>query len=173
MKSSKRAGVLLAFALAAAIGAWSLSPFQVHAQTKPPARTQPTAKAQPAAKPQSPLVRPASAAERPPREVTMTGRVVSLHAAMTGQFASPDQAKSTADNLRAGVPAALETPTGLVVLGQGAAGAGRTLMPLAFQDVEVQGKLYEKGGVRYLDITSAKAVEKDDGDDDPDEGDGE
>jgi len=27
--------------------------------------------------------------------------------------------------------------------------------------------------VRYLDITSAKAVEKDDGDDDPDEGDGE
>ena len=65
------------------------------------------------------------------------------------------------------------TPTGLVVLGQGTAGAGKTLIPLAFQDVEVQGKLYEKGGVKYLDITSAEAVEKDDGDDDPDEGDGE
>ena len=167
MKSSKRAGVLLAFALVAAIGAWSLSPFQVHAQTKPPAKTQP------AVKPQSVPARPPSVAERPPREVTMTGRVVSLHAAMTGQFASRDQAKSTADNIRAGVPAALETPTGLVVLGQGTAGAGKTLIPLAFQDVEVQGKLYEKGGVRYLDITSAKAVEKDDGDDDPDEGDGE
>ena len=75
--------------------------------------------------------------------------------------------------IRLAVPAALETPTGLVVLGQGTAGAGKTLIPLAFQDVEVQGKLYEKGGVRYLDITSAKAVEKDDGDDDPDEGDGE
>jgi hypothetical protein len=109
--------------------------------------------------------------ERPPREVTMTGRVVSVHAFMTGQFASPDQAKSTADNIRAGVPAALDTPTGLILLGQGTTGVGRTLIPLAFQEVEVHGKLYEKGGAKYIDIASVEAVgadeeeEEDEGDD--------
>lgn len=88
----------------------------------------------------------------------MTGRVVSVHAFMTGQPASPDQAKSTADNLRSGVPAALDTPTGLILLGQGATGVGRTLIPLAFQEVEVHGKLYEKGGLKYIDIASVEAV---------------
>ena len=157
--------VILSVSFLAAVTAWCVWPSGVDAQAKPAVQTKPASKPVPG--------RPPMGGERPPREVTMTGRVVSVHAYMTGQFASPDQAKSTADNLRAGVPAALETPTGLVVLGQGTAGAGKTLIPLAFQDVEVQGKLYEKGGVKYLDITSAEAVEKDDGDDDPDEGDGE
>ena len=99
----------------------------------------------------------------------MTGRVVSVHAYMTGQFASPDQAKSTADNIRAGVPAALETPTGLILLGQGTTGVGRTLIPLAFQEVEVRGKLYEKGGLKYIDIASAEAVDAEE-DEEDDEG---
>ena len=97
--------------------------------------------------------------ERPPREVTMTGRVVSVHSFMTGQSASPDQTKGTADNLRAGVPAALDTPTGLILLGQGTTGVARTLIPYAFQEVEVHGKLYEKGGLKYIDIASVDAVE--------------
>ena len=102
----------------------------------------------------------------------MTGRVVSVHVFMTGQFASPDQAKSTADNIRAGVPAALDTPSGLILLGQGTTGAGRTLTPLAFQEVEVRGKLYEKGGVKYIDIASVEAVEAEEIEEE-DEGDGE
>lgn len=89
----------------------------------------------------------------------MTGRVVSVHAFMTGQSVSPDQARSTADNIRAGVPAALDTPTGLILLGQGTTGVGRTLIPLAFQEVVVHGKLYEKGGLKYIDIASVEAVE--------------
>jgi len=147
---TKITSVILSVGFLAAITAWCVVPSRVDAQAKPAAQTKPAPKPAPA---RSPAV-----AERPPREVTMTGRVVSVHAFMTGQPASPDQAKSTADNLRSGVPAALDTPTGLILLGQGATGVGRTLIPLAFQEVEVHGKLYEKGGLKYIDIASVEAV---------------
>lgn len=162
---TKITSVILSVGFLAALAAWCVLPTRVDAQAKPTARTKPAAKPAPA--------RPQVVAERPPREITMTGRVVSLHAYMTGQNVSPDQAKSTADNIRAGVPAALDTPTGLILLGQGTTGAGRTLIPLAFQQVEVKGKLYEKGGMKYIDITSIEAAAADDEEEDDSKDDGE
>ena len=153
--------VILSVSFLAAVTAWCVWPSGVDAQAKPAVQTKPASKPVPG--------RPPMGGERPPLEVTMTGRVVSVHAYMTGQFASPDQAKSTADNIRAGVPAALETPTGLILLGQGTTGVGRTLIPLAFQEVEVRGKLYEKGGLKYIDIASAEAVDAEE-DEEDDEG---
>ncbi len=154
--------VILTVGFLAAVSAWCVSPSRVVAQAKPTAQTKPAAKPLPG--------RPPVGGERPPREVTMTGRVVSVHAFMTGQSASPDQAKITADNIRAGVPAALDTPTGLILMGQGTTGVGRTLIPLAFQEVEVHGKLYEKGGVKYIDIASVEAVAADEEEEADEEG---
>lgn len=94
----------------------------------------------------------------PPRDVTLTGTVVDLHSFMTERYESSDKAKCTRDCIRAGVPAALETQEGLVVIGEGTKGAARTIMELAFQTAELKGKLYEKHGLRYIDITSAKAA---------------
>ncbi len=147
----KITSVMMSVGLLAALAAWCMVPSRVSAQAKP------TKQPHPASKPVT--SRPGMGGDRPPREVAMTGRVVSVHAFMTGQAASPDPAKITADNIRAGVPAALDTPTGLILLGQGAAGVGRTMIPLAYQEVEVHGKLYEKGGLKYIDIASVEAVE--------------
>lgn len=101
------------------------------------------------------------------KEVTLTGRVVDFHCFMTGQMPSADTAKCTADCIRAGVPIGLETSRGLIVLGMGIKGPAKTLLPFALQSVEVRGKLFENGGVRYLDILSIQAsddadVEEDD-----------
>jgi len=104
--------------------------------------------------------RPGAAQPGGAREVTLSGRVVDLHCFMTGQYPSADRAKCTADCIRNGVPAGLETPTGVVVFGQGTTGPAKTLLPLAYEQVEATGKLYEKAGVKYLDIASlAKAGE--------------
>lgn len=94
------------------------------------------------------------------KEVTMTGRVVDLQCFMTGQAPSADVKKCAADCIRAGVPAGLETTDGLIVLGQGVKGPAKTLLSFAHQTVEVSGKLYEGGGVRYLDISSIQASDK-------------
>ena len=94
----------------------------------------------------------------PPRDVTLTGKIVDLHSFMTDKFESSDKVESTRNNIYEGVPAALETEEGLVLIGQGGKGAARTLAPLAFQAAELKGKLYEKNGLRYIDITSANAV---------------
>jgi len=92
----------------------------------------------------------------PPRDVTMTGKIVDLHCFMTDKFESSDKVKCTRDCINAGVPAALETEDGLVLIGQGPKGVARTIAPLAFETAELKGKLYEKHGLRYIDITSAK-----------------
>lgn len=101
-------------------------------------------------------------AERPgpAREVTLTGRVVDLHGFATGQYRTANRAECTAACIRDGVPAGLETRSGVVVLGQGMSGPSKALLPLAYQEVEVTGKLYRKGGLRYLDITSIRAQSK-------------
>jgi hypothetical protein len=92
------------------------------------------------------------------KEVTLKGRVVDLYCSMTGQYASEDHAKCTADCLKGGVPAALETPTGLVLLGQGKKGASAHLAAMAMVEVEARGKLYEKDGLKYLDFVSVTKV---------------
>jgi hypothetical protein len=96
--------------------------------------------------------------QTPARDVTLVGKIVDLHCCMTGKFPSTDQVKCTRECIRAGVPAALETEEGLIVLGQGPKGPARTIDDLAFQFAEVKGKLYERDGLRYLDLTSAKAA---------------
>ena len=93
-----------------------------------------------------------------PREVTLTGKIVDLQSYMTEKFSSADQAKSVRECLHHGVPAALETEEGLVVIGQGWKGPARTIADLALQNAEVKGKLYERHGLRYIDITSAKLI---------------
>ena len=94
--------------------------------------------------------------EKPAKDATLTGRVVDLHCFMTGEMPSADPVRCTADCLRAGVPAGLETDTGLVVLGQGVQGPAKALVPFAFKTVEISGKLHERDGVRYLDIASIR-----------------
>lgn len=98
---------------------------------------------------------PGQEGPKKPRDVKVTGRVVDLHSYMTGKFLSSDKAKCTRDCILAGVPAVLETEDGLVLIGEGPKGAARTLAPLAFQNAEFKGKLYEKHGLRYIDITWA------------------
>jgi hypothetical protein len=93
-----------------------------------------------------------------PRDVTLTGKIVDVHSFMTEKYESTDKARCTRDCIRAGVPAALDTEDGLILIGEGAKGTARTLMPLAFQTVELKGRLYEKHGLRYIDMTSAKAA---------------
>ena len=161
--------VVLTVGFLAAVSVWCVCPTPVIAQAKPAAQTKTTVKSTSRPVPG----KPPAAAERPPREVTMTGRLVSVHAFMTGANSSPDQTKSTADNFRAGVPAALDTPTGLILLGQGTTGVGRTLIPMAFQEVEVHGKLYEKGGLKYIDIESAEVVEAEEAEEEESEEEGE
>lgn len=92
------------------------------------------------------------------KEVTLTGRIVDFHGYMTGQMVSADPVRCTVDCIRSGVPAGLETETGLVILGQGVTGPMKTLLPFAYQDVEVKGKLFEKAGVKYLDLSSIRKV---------------
>ncbi len=123
-----------------------VTPLTVQAQAGKSARAK-----QPAAS------RTPATAERPPREVTLTGRVVSVHAYMTGQ-ADDEATKTISDGLRAGGTAALETPTGLIVLGQGNTGGMRVLLPLANEQVEAHGRLYEKAGVKFLDFDTVQAA---------------
>jgi len=88
------------------------------------------------------------------RETTLTGQIVDIHGFMTGQYASADRAKCTADCIRAGVPAGLVTEQGVVILGQGTSSPSRTLLPWALRQVEVRGHLFEKQGVKYLNVDS-------------------
>ena len=98
--------------------------------------------------------------KRAPREATLTGRVIDLHCYMTEQFPSADAVKCTRECIRVGVPAALETDDGLIIIGKGPKGPARDIAPLALQDVELKGKLYERHGLRYIDVISAKATKK-------------
>ena len=138
--TSRKIGAVVLFAVAVTTLVLALNVLDVNAQT---GGTTP----RPAATPTT---------QAAPREVTITGKVVDLQGFMTGQFPSADHAKCTADCIKNGVPAGLETSGGLIVLGQGANGPSKALLPLAFQQVEVKGKLYEKGGTKYLDIASVR-----------------
>ncbi|MBN1510526.1 MAG: hypothetical protein JXB13_00790 [Phycisphaerae bacterium] len=87
-----------------------------------------------------------------PAIATLTGKIVDLQCYMTGKHEGDDPAKCAAACIKSGVPVALETKDGLVILGHGMTGAAKMLEPLAMQEVEVKGKLYEKGGVKYVDV---------------------
>lgn len=97
-----------------------------------------------------------------PKDVTLKGKLVDLQSYMTGEFTSADEEKCTRDCIRNGVPPALDTEDGLVVLGKGTKGPKQTIMAYAFKEVEVEGKLYEKSGLKYLDIESVKGATEED-----------
>lgn len=126
----------------AGFGGWAILDLAASAQT-------PSASGSAEAKPPAPAVRMPE-----PRNVTLTGRLVDLHSLMTDKYPDTDPAKTTADRLKAGVPAGLDTPAGLIVLGTGAKYSSDKLIPLAYQEVEVKGKLYYLRGARYLEFTN-------------------
>ena len=95
-----------------------------------------------------------------PEDVTLVGKIVDLQSFMTDKSTGADPVRATQDCIRQGVPAALETEEGLIVLGMGERGPSRTLIPLALKKVEVKGKLYEKDGLQYLDMASATLVKE-------------
>jgi hypothetical protein len=90
------------------------------------------------------------------KEVTLTGRVVDL-ACYMGGMTSKDHCKCTAECLKSGVPAALVTPKGMVMLGKGHKGAGEMLAAHAYREVRVRGKMYEKNGMKYMSIESIES----------------
>jgi hypothetical protein len=92
------------------------------------------------------------------KEVTLTGKLVDLQCYMTGKYPTKDEAECARNCLRAGVPAALETDKGLVIVGMGYRGPGHALAQHAMATVELKGKLYEKQGVKYMDVASVKVT---------------
>lgn len=95
-----------------------------------------------------------------PRDVTLTGRIVDMHCCMTGEYPTKDYVKCTAQCIKRGVPSALETDSGLVILGHGLDGPARMVAPMAYEQVEVTGKLHEKHGIKYLDMVSIRKAGK-------------
>jgi hypothetical protein len=85
------------------------------------------------------------------KDVTMVGKLIDLPCFMMGA-GKPDAAKC-GDAMKAGVPVALETPTGVILLGKGAKGMAE-FVAMAHEEVEVKGKLFEKGGVKYIDVVA-------------------
>jgi hypothetical protein len=92
------------------------------------------------------------------KEVTLVGKIVDLQCYMTGQYPTKDQAECARKCIRAGVPAALETDNGLVIVGMGYRGPGREIEKHAMATVELKGKLYERHGLKYIDIVTVKTA---------------
>lgn len=92
------------------------------------------------------------------KEVTLEGRIVDLQCFMSEKFASSDHAKCTADCIRAGVPAAIETNSGLVMIGMGTKSPSAQLVPFALEKAKITGKLYDRDGVRYVDMAKIEKV---------------
>ena len=105
----------------------------------------------------------------PPRDVKLTGKIVDLQSFMTGKFESTDHIKCTERLIQAGVPTALETEDGLIIIGEGPKGPARTIAPLAFRYAELKGKLYERHGIKYIDLESAKAAKDPESEEDTEE----
>lgn len=98
-----------------------------------------------------------------PKMVTLTGVLVDVYSYMTAppprdERAAAEQGKVIKESLKNGVPACIETEDGLYILGKGVKAPIEQVVPLANQEVEVRGKMFEKGGVHYVDIVSIKAV---------------
>ncbi|UCG33412.1 MAG: hypothetical protein JSU68_02030 [Phycisphaerales bacterium] len=106
------------------------------------------------------------------KEMTLRGKIVDLQCYMSGQFPSADKARCTRECIRAGVPAALETPDGLVMIGKGHRGPAQAIAPHAFLEVDMRGRLYEKNNLRYIDLLSVTPVSTSEEDVQPDDDEG-
>ena len=91
------------------------------------------------------------------KETTVRGRLTDIHSYMTGAVSGENAIRATQDSFRAGAAAGIETEGGLVILGSGDKGPARMIVPLAQQEVVAKGKLFEKNGLRYLDLTGIQA----------------
>ncbi len=89
------------------------------------------------------------------RESTLRGKLVDLRSWMTGEYGN-DHTKTMTDNLRSGVPAVLDTPAGPIFVGSARSIVDK-VTPFANQDAQISGKLYDRHGLRYVDLT---AIEK-------------
>jgi hypothetical protein len=69
-----------------------------------------------------------------------------------GGKSNPMDANQCSQRIRAGVPCALKTNTGLVILGKGERGAGNELAEHATKQITIRGQLFEREGLQYLDI---------------------
>lgn len=97
--------------------------------------------------------------ERPSsRNASVRGFVVDLYSYMTGVESDEAAVKISRKLIRGGVPVALVTNEGLVILGQGKRSPARLVEVFAHQNIWAKGRLYEKNGVRYLDLRSARAA---------------
>lgn len=94
-----------------------------------------------------------------PKQVTLTGKIVDLQCHMTEKYPSSDRAKCTRDCIRSGIPAALETKDGLIIIGRDTRGPGLDLLPHAYRDVELKGMLHEKHNLKYLELQSIKPTQ--------------
>ena len=91
--------------------------------------------------------------DRPPKpqEVTLTGTITDLHSYVTDET---QPARNAQRLIRSGIPAILDTKAGPVLLGGVSKQYRKDLLKLVHEDVEVEGELYEKRGLRYLDVAS-------------------
>jgi hypothetical protein len=92
-----------------------------------------------------------------PQEVTLSGTVVDLQCYMTGRPVGKNPQAFSRNCIRRGVPAALETESGLIILGL-AKGNASKLAQHAMRPAEVRGMLYAKHGVEYLEVASIKEL---------------
>jgi hypothetical protein len=104
-----------------------------------------------------PRLRTTAAQPTQSQEIVRSGTIVDLHLYMTGESAGKDPKAGSRNCIRRGVPAALETEQGLMVLGP-AKGTASKLAQHAMSLVEVRGTLYEKHGVKYLEVASIKKL---------------
>ena len=84
-----------------------------------------------------------------PKDVTLTGTITDLHSFMTEK---PQPTRAVQRLIRGGMPAVLEIENGAVLLGGVSKQFRKELLRLVHEDVEIEGKLYEKRGLRYVDI---------------------
>lgn len=152
-------GWSLVLGIAVCGGAWMATAQGQSQPARTPVKPVPKTPAKPPQAKPTPARAPTQP-DRPAREITLTGRVVTVQSYMSTS-GSGDATKATTDSLRSGGAAALESPMGLVILGQGNTGAMKLLLPMANQQVEAHGKLFEKGGVKFLDIDTIGVVEED------------
>lgn len=103
------------------------------------------------------------------KEMTFVGFVYDVHSYMAASKPSEDT-RAMSDAIKGGVPAVIDSPAGAIILNQGANGSPKTFAALANQRVQVTGKFYEKNGLRYLDVASAReATRSEEADEESDE----
>jgi hypothetical protein len=95
------------------------------------------------------------------KELTVVGTLVDFQSYMTGKIKGKDPMKWSRECMRRGVPAALETGDGLIVLGL-PEGKPKKLAEHAMKTVQLRGKLYEKAGLKYLEVADIRTAKPSD-----------